>query len=270
MGDSTDWTPQQVNERVPSVARMYDYFLGGAHNFAVDRELARQVLEVMPDAGYIARANRDFVVRAVRTLATEGYDQFVDIGAGLPGAGSVHSIVHQINPAATVVYVDNDPIVLAHGHEVTRNLERVAMVEGDARDIAGMFLDPVIRGLIQPGRPVVVVLAAVLHFMADDEQPAQTVAEIRQEMCPGSVLVFSHGTGRPDDAPLAAVRDLYDHTDHHAVPRSPDGIQALLAGFDMRPPGLTWVPRWYPDLGIRSVVDDGSRTRMLGVVADVA
>lgn len=271
MADPSEWTPPQWRDDVPSVARMYDWFLGGALNFAVDRDLAHLVLAAMPDAQFIAQANRHFVARAVRKLVREGFDQFLDIGSGLPGQYAVHEIARAINPRVRVVYVDTDPVVLAHGQQATRNVPGVAMIEGDAHDPPAIFDHPTVRDVLRTDRPVVALLAAVVHFMPDSEQPAEIMAELRGCLSRWSVLVFSHGTSTPDDPDVAAVRGLYTRSDHEAVPRTRGEIEALLdrAGFVVRPPGLSWVTDWYPEPSVRPV-GVGPRSRMLGAVADVA
>lgn len=267
-----DWEPRAFDPHVPSVARMYNYFLGGAHNFGCDRDLARQIEATLPDAGWIARQNRGFVIRAVTHLAGEGYDQFIDVGCGIPGAVTVHHAVQSVNPAARVVYVDTDPIVLALTRQIVRdhNLIGVGVVDADARRPVDIFMDPSTRELIDLANPVVVVLAAVMHFVPDSDDPASVMANYWATMPYGSALVFSHGTAADDDAPASAVRELYQaRTDAHgAVTRSRSEVSALLGGFEVSEPGVTWVTDWYPGPELR-LVDDGPRSHLLGAVAKV-
>ena len=184
-----------IDTTVPSTARMYDYWLGGHDNFAADRAAALKVSEAAPEAQLMAVENRRFLRRAVRYLAAEaGIAQFLDIGTGLPTQGNVHQVAQDINPAARVVYVDNDPMVLAHSRALKTGGNTV-VIEADLRDPRAILDQPGTRKLIDFSQPLAVLLVAVLHFISDDEDPHAIVAAIRDALPPGSYLVLSHVTG---------------------------------------------------------------------------
>jgi SAM-dependent methyltransferase len=263
----SDWTSPDINQEVPSAARLYDYYLGGACHFAADRELGDRILKALPDARFAAQRNRAFVVRAVRRLAEAGYTQFIDVGCGLPTAGAVHEIVRKIRPLARVVYVDNEPVAIEHAKILLTDVPGTGVVAGDLR-APGEFLNhPTTLGLLDYTQPIVLVAAAVMHFVTDQEDPAGVMAEIRRLLSPGSPVVFSHGTAGENATGAAAVVGLYEQSSNHAVPRTRGQVEALLAGFELLPPGVQWVTQWWPDEWGQG--DDGPRTHMYGAIACV-
>jgi hypothetical protein len=231
---------------MPNVARIYDALLGGKDNYAVDREAARKLVEVIPEAAYAARENRAFLGRAVQFLAAEaGIDQFVDIGTGLPVRGHVHEIAQEIDPAARVLYADNDPVVVAHARALLENRESVIAVEGDVRYPHDLLTMPAVRDLIDFGRPVAVLLVAVLHFVSDSEDPWQAVSTLVERMAPGSYLAISHVT--TDGIPESAVRrasEIYDRALVSGAARSREDIARMFGGLELVPPGLVDVAEW--------------------------
>ncbi|MCW2863733.1 MAG: hypothetical protein JWP48_5441, partial [Actinoallomurus sp.] len=158
-----------VDTNRPSVARMYDYYLGGKDNYAVDRDAVAKVAEVLPEVRQVARENRAFLRRAVRYMARQGIRQFIDIGSGLPTAGNTHEIAQEIIPGARVVYVDNDPVVLAHARDMLHGLPGTMITNHDLRDPRSIISDPRVRAILDFDEPVAVLLIAVLHFVADAE-----------------------------------------------------------------------------------------------------
>jgi hypothetical protein len=226
---------------------MYDFFLGGAYNFDSDRRLARKVIAQYPDITFAARANRAFVMRAVRYLATVGIDQFIDLGCGLPSAGAVHSQVRAINPAARVVYVDNEPVAVQHGLMMLDGVPGVEIIQADLRYLDTVFDHPVTRELIDLSRPVGVLLAAVLHFVLDADDPAGVVAAIRDTLASGSGLVVSHATA-DGDASIDKARELYERSQNPGQTRTRVEVAALMTGFRLVSPGVVWVPDWQPDM----------------------
>lgn len=268
MTNQSSWTSPEIDHEIPSAARLYDYYLGGAHNFASDRELAERIMTVLPDMPYIARANRGFVVRAVRRLAEEGYDQYIDVGCGLPVTGAVHEVARKIVPTARVVYVDNEAVAVAHGERMLRAVDGAIMVNGDLRDPASFMDAPATLDLVDFGRPVVIVLAAVMHFVQDSENPAGIMAELRDRLSSGSRIVLSHGTAGDTRATGAAVTELYKESSNRAAERDRGQVEALLADFRVDE-GVTWVTDIYPDPGEPVSPDAGPRTHMYGAVATV-
>jgi hypothetical protein len=167
-----DWAPEGVDLDRPSAARVYDYFLGGAHNFAVDRELAEQIARMTPNIGDTMRANRSFLRRAVRFLVGEGITQFLDIGSGISTVGNVHEVAQQADPRSVVVYVDVDPIAASHSSAILAGNPQTAVVQADARDTDRILFDPQVRRLLDFSKPVAVLLLGVLHFIPDSDDPA--------------------------------------------------------------------------------------------------
>src|ERR1700727_24985 len=186
------YPPPGVDARAPNIARVYNAFLGGKDNFAADRQVVDSVLQVTPDAPAIARANRDFLRRAVRHLVGEAkLTQLLDIGSGLPTAGNVHEIAHEINPSVHTVYVDNDPVVHVHGQALLADAVTTEVVTADLRRPAELLEHPEIRSFLDFRQPVGLLLTAVLHHVDDKEDPAGIVAALRDTLAPGSYLVLS-------------------------------------------------------------------------------
>jgi O-methyltransferase involved in polyketide biosynthesis len=263
VGTDRDWM-HTFRPEIPSTARLYDYFLGGKDNFPADRELAERVLADVPEVRLYARANRAFLQRAVRYLVTEaGIRQIVDIGTGLPTAGNVHEVAQQIEPACRVVYVDHDPVVMAHALDLLHGTSNTAFIKHDLREPRDILADPELRSLTDFTRPVAILLVAVLHFISDDEQPEAIVRQLLEPFPSGSFLAISHGTidGRPDLAP--ATRH-YDRATSRFYPRSRGEIQGLLDNLDLISPGIVWVPQWRPDAGTESLEEP---ERTLGYAA---
>lgn len=263
MADS--WIPEGVDAEAPSVARMYDYFLGGAHNFEVDRRLAKKVIEQFPDIVFAARANRDFVLRAIRHVATMGLDQYLDIGCGLPTANMVHQQARKINPDARVVYVDSEPVAVQHGLIMLADVPGAEIIQADMRDPNAILDHPITRQLLDFDRPVALLLAAVLHFIPDADGPAEVVAGFRDRLAPGSVLILSHGTADGEEDGVARARELYAKSQSPASTRTRAQVQALLAGFDLVEPGLVLVPDWHPE-PMRFETLPSSRSHFYGAV----
>lgn len=225
----------------PSIARVYDYLLGGKDNFSFDRDVAHRLIELLPGAASIVRSNRDFVERVVRHLAgVHGIWQFIDIGCGLPTQRNVHQIVQEIVPRARVVYVDNDPLVLSHLRALLALPGRVAVVAGDLRDPDGFLHGEETRRLIDFTKPVAVLLAGVLDFLGADDDPYRIVGQVRDAMTAGGHLAISHVVARPET--VRCARELGLAT---GFGRTKDEIAAFFDGFDEEPPGLVPASRWY-------------------------
>jgi hypothetical protein len=243
--------PAEIDTSRPHPARIYDYCLGGKNHFAADREIAEKALARVPAGRTAARENRAFLGRAVRYLAEEaGVRQFLDIGTGLPAAGNVHEVAQSTAPESRVVYVDNDPMVVAHARALlTSSPEgRTACVQADLRDPADILESPVIQEVIDFTRPVALLLAAVLHFIQDEDSPEKIVAALVGALPPGSFLVASHATGEHDPAEWAAVERDYRAAGMPAQWRDGDEFARLaFAGLEMVPPGAVLVSEWRPD-----------------------
>lgn len=230
---------------VPNPARMYDYYLGGKDNFQADREAAEQALSVVPFGRDVARANRQFLARAVTFMAREGIGQFIDLGTGLPTRPNVHEVARSIQPDARVLYVDNDPMVCSHARALLATNDGVVAIQGDVRTPQAILIDPVTRALIDFTRPVGVLFVAVLHFLTDDDKPWEHVAEFRWRLASGSMLAVSHITsdGTPPGV-QATIRDVYAEASAPAVFRTRPEIERFFAGLNLVEPGLVDVGAW--------------------------
>jgi hypothetical protein len=233
----------------PHPARMYDFYLGGKDNYAVDQEAAREILRAVPEVRDMARENRAFLQRAVRFLVGEaGIRQIIDIGTGIPTAGNVHEVAREMAPDVRVVYVDNDPIVHVHASALLTGTGSTRIVLGDLREPETILAHPKVRELIDFSQPVALLLVAILHFMTDDENPERIVAAFRDALPLGSYLALSHGTAdfHSQDAVSHGTK-VYQRATAPLVLRSHAQVTALFDGFDIVEPGLVQVPLWRPD-----------------------
>lgn len=245
--DQPSWASDDVDIEHASPARVYDYYLGGSHNFAVDRRMARQAMDLWPELPLIMQANRAFLRRSVRYLVGQGVTQFLDIGSGIPTEGNVHEVVQVASPEARVVYVDIDPVAVAHSRAILSGNPLADVVQADLRDAAAIFDDPRAKRLLDLSQPIGVLMVAMLHFVLDEADPANIVALYRKMMPPGSYLVVSHATheGRPDQA--GPHTELYRRAGAPLTMRSRLEVETLLSGFDLVPPGVVFLPLWRPD-----------------------
>jgi hypothetical protein len=242
-----DWAPEGVDLSTPSVARAYDYALGGAHSFAVDRQWFRAFEAVLPEARLIFRANRAFLHRAVRFMVEAGIRQFLDLGSGIPTVGNVHEIAQHAAPAARVVYVDIDPVAVAHSRLILAGNDRAAAIHEDARH-AGAILDhPDTRALLDFDQPVGLILAAIVHAIPDEDDPYGVMTRLRDGLAPGSYVAISHATadGRPTEA--RAAERVTKQTNTPGTLRTRAEIMRFFTGLDLVEPGLVWTPQWRPD-----------------------
>ena len=240
-----------VDTSKPHPARMYDYFIGGKNHFAADRETAADVLRKSPHVRTAARENRAFLGRAVRYLAAEaGIRQFLDIGTGLPTSDNVHEIAQAVAPSSRVVYVDNDPLVLAHARALLTSAPegRTAYINADLRDPSSILSSPVVREVLDFGQPIALMLVAILHLVPDEFQPAKIIEALLGALPPGSYLAASHLTTEHDPAATAAgQRAMRDAG--MTMQKRDSGEFATLAfgGLELVPPGVVLVSEWRPD-----------------------
>jgi O-methyltransferase involved in polyketide biosynthesis len=223
----------------PSPAGIYDYILGGQYHTAADRDAADKVLAIAPEFRFAAVENRAFLQRAVRYLAGHGVRQYIDVGSGYPTAGPVHEVAAEIGPDPHVVYVDHDPVVADRSRALVTS-PHVAMVGRDLRRPRDIIDDPDVTRLIDWSQPVAVLMVAVLHFVAEADNPAEIIATFRRRMSPGSYLVLSHGSPGEDRGAAEEVARSWAS----ATGRTREAIQALFAGFDLVPPGLVTTTEW--------------------------
>lgn len=246
----------EVDPEQPSPARIYDYWLGGSHNFAADREAGRRAAEAMPTLQAAIRANRAFLRRVVRHLATEcGIDQFLDLGSGVPTVGNVHEIARQANPDARVVYVDIDQVAVAHARQLLAGDSQTVAILADLRRPDTVLDHPLTRATLDLDRPVAVLMNAVLHFIPDEHDPAGIIRAYLDAVAGGSYLAISHAAPDLDHASeqTAMVDDYNRTTKATFINRGPEELASWLDGLEIQDPGIVTVDRWHPDAEERSV-----------------
>jgi hypothetical protein len=248
MVDELNWVPPGVDTKRANVARVYDYWLGGSHNFLADQDVARAIAAVEPNMRAGVRANRAFLGRAVRFLAANGIGQFLDIGSGIPTEGNVHEVAQDADPAARVVYVDVDQVAVAHSRAILAGNQNAAVVEADLREPQEILQNATVRGLVDFGRPTGLLLGMVLPFIADAEDPWQIVMTLREALAPGSYLVLVHATDESRPVVAQAAEKVYNRSVSTSVRvRSRAEILRFFDGFDLVDPGLVYIPQWRPD-----------------------
>ncbi|MCB5180340.1 SAM-dependent methyltransferase [Streptomyces antimicrobicus] len=248
--DRPAWAPPGIDISVPSVSRIYDYYLGGSHNFDVDRQAARRAMEFLPGLPKIMQANRAFMRRAVRHAVAEGITQFLDIGSGIPTFGNVHEVAQQACPQARVVYVDHDPVAVAHSRAVLAGDDLSAIAAADLRKPASILQSPEVEQLLDLDRPVALLLVAVLHFLEDADDPHGAVAELRDALAPGSLLVVTHASyeGLPvSQEEASGTVGVYRDMRNPLVMRTREEVTRFFDGFDLVDPGLVPMPMWRPE-----------------------
>ncbi|MFJ3146622.1 SAM-dependent methyltransferase [Streptomyces halstedii] len=263
------WAPQGIDISVPSVSRMYDFYLGGSHNFEVDREAARKAMEFLPGLPKIMQANRAFMRRAVNYAVTSGVTQFLDIGSGIPTFGNVHEVAQAADPRARIVYVDHDPVAVAHSRSVLEGNDLTAVVTADLRKPSGILEHQEVRGLLDFDKPVALLLVAVLHFIEDADDPRAAVAELREALAPGSLLILTHasyeGIPLPQEEAGGAV-GVYRTIRNPLIMRSHAETSRFFEGYEMVEPGLVPMPDWRPEVtGARAQEDPYAYSGFAGV-----
>lgn len=246
--DESDWVPPGVDIRRANVARVYDYLLGGSHNFLADQDVGRALAAVEPDVRAIAWANRKFLGRAVRFLSQAGIRQFLDIGSGIPTAGNVHEVAQRADPGARVVYADMDEVAIAHSKTILTGSKNATIIEGDLREPEKILAHPETRRLIDFSQPTGLLLVSILHYVADADDPPKIMATLRDALAPGSYLVICHGTAEGRPAVVEAIGKVFNRsvaTQSHV--RSREEILSLFGDFELVEPGLVHMPLWRPD-----------------------
>lgn len=228
---------------MPSVARIHDILLGGQGDYPADRDAAGELLRVAPCAVAAAYQNRRFLESAVLSVARAGIRQFIDVGCGFLAPGAVHQAV----PGSQVVYIDHDPSVIAELTASLAGYPTVLAVHGDVRRPGSILRHPALMSLIDISEPVAVILAAVLHYVADDDDPGGIVAAFKQAMATGSQLVLSHATGDYADARVVeGARRIYEATEASFVPRRHADVIGFFEGLDLMAPGVVSGAAWRP------------------------
>ncbi|HEX3785376.1 MAG TPA: SAM-dependent methyltransferase [Pseudonocardiaceae bacterium] len=232
----------------PSAARMYDYWLGGAANLAVDRELADKMIAIDPGVVEIARANRSFLRRAVRYCVANGIRQFLDLGSGIPTVGNVHEVAQQADPSCRVAYVDIEGIAVAHSRELLRGNPLATVTQADLRESRSVLGAPGVTGLIDFDQPVALLALMVLQYFPDlPDHPADILARYRAHLTPGSLLLISHLTNEETGIDMTGLAAATASASTHAHLRSRAEITELLGDAEPVDPGVVAVPMWRPD-----------------------
>ncbi len=251
-GADPDWLPPEINTNVAHPARVYDYWLGGKDNFPADRALAEHIMQAIPTMRAMAAANRAFLVRSVRYLAGEaGIRQFLDIGTGIPTSPNVHEVAQAAAPDARVVYVDNDPIVLAHARALLKSQDvgETAFILADLRQPQAIIDDPTLGATLDLTEPVALLMVAVLMYFRDSEDPNPygMVATLLDRLPSGSYLAVSHPTADFDPQAMAGAVAAAEQAGVTLVPRSRVETEAFFAGLELVEPGVVPVLAWRPE-----------------------
>jgi hypothetical protein len=245
--------PAEFDVTRPNAARMYDYFLGGAHNLAIDRELADQTIAIMPGIVATARANRSFLRRAVQYCMKAGIRQYLDLGSGIPTVGHVHEVAHRVDRSARVAYVDIEPVAVAQTKRLLADVPTASVTKADITDPKRVLAAPGVAELLDFGQPVAIVACAVLHFVSDAADPVGVLANYRDHISPGGALVFSYGASSLAPEQSEQLHALYKQTTQPGHRRTREDVEAMLAGWDLVEPGLVdaaaWRPEQDPDAG---------------------
>jgi S-adenosyl methyltransferase len=262
-----EWAPDNIPTDRPSAARMYDYFLGGYHNFEIDRRAAEAAIAIYPDFALVMRANRAFLRRAVEYLVAQGVDQFLDIGSGIPTVGNVHEVAQRANPAARVVYVDIDPIAVAHSQTILQGSATATIIQADVLQPETIVNHPEVRRLLDSGKPVGLLLVSMIHFITDDAEAYRAVRALGDALPSGSYLVLSHATyeGAPEEM-NEPMSKLYSQTTNPTRVRWRAEIERFFAGFALVEPGVVYSPLWRPEGPDDLFLDQPERSLMLAGV----
>jgi S-adenosyl methyltransferase len=242
--------PADLQTDRPHPARVYDYLLGGKDNYAADRAAAEAGMKANPAGRIPPRENRAFLRRAVRYLAREaGITQFLDIGTGIPTSPNVHEIAQDVKPSARIVYVDNDPIVLAHARALltTGPAGKTAYIDADLRDVDKILNSADLHKTLDLSQPVALLLIAIMHFVPDGDDPHGLAAQLLDGLPSGSYLALSHLTGDFDPAAWEGVAAVYRRSGVILQVRSLPAVQRFFTGLDLIDPGVVSLPRWHPD-----------------------
>ena len=265
--------PPGIDITKPNIARVYDFMVGGKDHFAIDRMAAGRAMEIMPDAQEAGHACRAFLRRAVRYLAAEaGIRQFLDIGSGLPTATNVHQVAHEVDPSARVVYVDNDPMVLAHGRALLADERTTTVIQSDVRSPGEILGHPVVRDYLDFSKPVGLLLLSILHHLHDGEDPGGIAATLRDALPSGSHLAIIHFWDPADEHPETSlkVKDaerVFNETLGTGRWRRRADVQTYFGDFAMVEPGLVPLAEWRPDAEAAAEQKDSYYTMIGGVAA---
>jgi hypothetical protein len=249
MTAQSDWVPAGTDTQKANIARVYDWWLGGDHNFRADEDAARSLISVEPNIRRMARANRAFLGRAVRYMARkEGIRQFIDIGSGIPTGQNVHQVAQETAPGSRVVYVDNDAIAVGHSRLLLEGIPDATVIQADLRDPVAILNHPETQRLIDFTQPVGLLLVAVLHLVPDTDRPQEILATLRAALAPGSCLAICQACGDSQPHVSESFKNVYNsRVEADVAIRSREEVKRFFEGFDLVDPGLVWLSEWLPD-----------------------
>lgn len=262
MAERVSWVPEGVNVDVPSSARIYDYLLGGGHNFEADRATAEALIKVLPVRD-MARRNRAYLRRVVLELTALGVRQFLDLGSGIPTVGNVHEVAHEAAPGSKVVYVDFEPVAITHAELMLADEPDVTALLADLREP-----EKVVRqasALLDFSRPIGLLVVGVLQFIPDSDDPWDVLARYVRALPSGSYLALSHFTADSMPAAMAAGKKIFARTAEPITPRTRAQVADMLAGTEVVEPGIVFTPQWRPE-SPEDVGDDPSQANLYAAV----
>lgn len=241
-----DWGRDEVPLDRPSASRIYDYYLGGYHNFGIDRQIGDMMLAIAPDLRLGSLINRAFLQRAIRMMVEQGIDQFLDLGSGIPTVGNVHEAARALNPEARVVYVDIDPVAVTHGNAILAGDDRATIIRADICDTEGILTHAAVEALIDFDRPLGLLLVAILPFVVNDEEAERVVRTFGNMLAPGSYMAISHSAAEAEIPGVEKLGELFGQASA-TVARNRSQVARYFDGFDLLEPGLVPTPQWRPD-----------------------
>jgi SAM-dependent methyltransferase len=241
-----DWRWAGLDVDRPNAARIYDYELGGSHNFPADRAAAEALNRALPEAPLVGQSNRAFLRRAVHYCSTQGLRQYLDIGSGIATVGNVHETAHRLDPDSRVVYVDNDPVAVGTTRQILAEVPNAAIVHADLREVDAVLDAPETRRLLDFRQPLALLMVAVLHYVPLEDDVVKLVGRYKSILAPGSLFAVSHTTWDPRPEVAAAIRRVFDEAGLVVAHRSRDEVAALFDGLELVEPGVVWTPEWHP------------------------
>ncbi|WP_329070634.1 SAM-dependent methyltransferase [Amycolatopsis sp. NBC_01480] len=254
--------PEGVDLERPNAARIYDWFLGGTANWAIDREFGERAVKTFPTIKSIAQLGRQFLGRGVEYMARQGIDQFLDLGSGVPTVGNVHEIAVSVNPDARCVYVDNEPVAVAHSQILLERegvADRHAVLHGDLRQPGDIWPRALDTGVLDPKRPIGLIMCGVLYFVGPDEDAPGIVRKYLSLLPSGSYFLASHltndGVKAPDGESRDEIQEQYKQSSTPFYHRTREEFAEFFEGLELVKPGITWIPEWHPDEAAERLVN---------------
>ena len=247
MSQQLNWVPSTVDTEKPSAARMYDYMLGGNHNFAVDREISERALQIQPQGRRVALMNRAFMRRAVLFMIDNGVRQFLDLGSGIPTVGNVHEIAHAADPSSRVVYVDNEHVAVAHSQLILDGNDNAAMVHADITKPGLVLNDPATTRLLDFSQPIGLLAITIGHYILDEQDPVGVYAAYRDVLAPDSYLALTHLTADFAMLKEKEVTELMKKSQNNIQARTKSDVLGFFGDFELVEPGLVTTSHWRPE-----------------------